>query len=360
MSKKDNFIACLVLHALGDTIGYKNGDWEFNYLLDDVESDFSDDLLFEFISLGGINGINLDKWIVSDDTIMHMETGYALLEETKNVNKYGDILTKKYLKCMNNMFRRSVGATVKKNMELIKNGVKWNKLPYDYMAGGSGGSMRTSCIGLIFSGEKNRQKLIEFSIEASRITHNSVIGYLGGLVSALFTAYAIEGININEWPFQLINLLESNKVDNFIKKTRDFDKYIRDKEEFINYWKKFIEIRYKGNTIDESKFFRIPSARTNFYVDHFSKNKALPGFMGHDSVIFAFDALISAGKNWETLVVYSMLHAGDSDSTGCIAASWYGALYGFHQVPENNLKYLEYKKELYKLGQNLYKISNSK
>ena len=31
-----------------------------------------------------------------------------------------------------------------------------------------------------------------------------------------------------------------------------------------------------------------------------------------------------------------MLHCGDSDSTGCIAGSWYGALYGLNNVPKNN------------------------
>lgn len=31
-----------------------------------------------------------------------------------------------------------------------------------------------------------------------------------------------------------------------------------------------------------------------------------------------------------------MLHGGDSDSTGTIAAAWYGAYYGFEGVyPEN-------------------------
>jgi len=31
-----------------------------------------------------------------------------------------------------------------------------------------------------------------------------------------------------------------------------------------------------------------------------------------------------------------MLHGGDNDSTGCIAGSFYGALYGFKGVSPNN------------------------
>jgi len=31
-----------------------------------------------------------------------------------------------------------------------------------------------------------------------------------------------------------------------------------------------------------------------------------------------------------------MLHGGDNDSTGTIAGAWYGALYGFRGVSEEN------------------------
>ena len=33
-----------------------------------------------------------------------------------------------------------------------------------------------------------------------------------------------------------------------------------------------------------------------------------------------------------------MFHGGDSDSTGVMAAAWFGALYGYADVPENNYK----------------------
>jgi len=79
------------------------------------------------------------------------------------------------------------------------------------------------------------------------------------------------------------------------------------------------------------------------------------GASGIDSVIIAYDCLIDAGNKWEKLVVYSMLHNGDTDTTGCIAAAFYGAVYGFGEVNKNVLKYLEYKDELTKLGKGLYK-----
>jgi len=55
-----------------------------------------------------------------------------------------------------------------------------------------------------------------------------------------------------------------------------------------------------------------------------------------------------------------MFHGGDSDSTGAIAGAWFGALYGFKDVPKINYQDLEKKDELKKLAQKLHQAANSK
>ena len=70
----------------------------------------------------------------------------------------------------------------------------------------------------------------------------------------------------------------------------------------------------------------------------------------------AYDSLLDAGQYWEKLVIYAMLHVGDSDTVGSIAGAWYGAIYGFGDVPKGNLEHLEYSDKLYKLGGKLYDI----
>ena len=52
-----------------------------------------------------------------------------------------------------------------------------------------------------------------------------------------------------------------------------------------------------------------------------------------------------------------MFHAGDSDSTGVIAAACYGAIHGLDGVPKCNYEKLEYKQRIIDLGTQLYKLT---
>ena len=81
---------------------------------------------------------------------------------------------------------------------------------------------------------------------------------------------------------------------------------------------------------------RLFDSRSRFYYNNFStKGNFFPGSNGFDSVIIAYDCLLDCRGSFETLVYYSMLHAGDSDSTGCIAGAFYGAYYGKFDLPKN-------------------------
>ncbi len=73
-------------------------------------------------------------------------------------------------------------------------------------------------------------------------------------------------------------------------------------------------------------------------------------------MIIAYDALLGARDNWEELCLRAMLHGGDSDSTGTIAAAWFGAAFGFKNVPKNHIDHPEGKEEAFFLGGQLYDI----
>lgn len=51
-----------------------------------------------------------------------------------------------------------------------------------------------------------------------------------------------------------------------------------------------------------------------------------------------YDALLAAGDSWVKLCHHGVFHGGDSDSTGCIAGAWFGALYGLGSVPPKHYK----------------------
>lgn len=51
----EKFTACMVLHGVGDAMGYKNGSWEFNYSGSDIHK--------QLRSLGGLEKLEINESI---------------------------------------------------------------------------------------------------------------------------------------------------------------------------------------------------------------------------------------------------------------------------------------------------------
>tara|TARA_A100001015_G_C14978937_1_gene708570 strand:- start:497 stop:1615 length:1119 start_codon:yes stop_codon:yes gene_type:complete len=365
---KDKYNACILLHALGDTIGFKNGDWEFNRNTQNefikkknlMEEEYTLEIVYEFIMLGGCANINLKGWNVSDDTILHICTIKTLLKEHKNVNNICKILRKYFIKAINeskkSKINRYYGETTIENIKKLEvSESNIHKLKYNIRYGGSGAAMKSLCIGLVYHGEKNRQKLIETTIEICRMTHNSINAYIGSLATAMFVSFAIEEIDIKEWSIKFVKVLESGIVDKYLKNTRNYDDYIMEKPGFINAWKDFNDSKFdKQGNIIKYKNDRNLVKRMSSTLHTGDDEKIWPGGDSFTAIIFAYSSLLDCDSIFDTLIFYSMLHYGDSDTIGCIAAGLYGAYYGFKNIHVNLLKHLEFKDELLGLSDRLY------
>jgi ADP-ribosylarginine hydrolase len=359
---EERYIATMVLHAVGDTIGFFNSNWEFNYHQKVFNLTTTNEILYDFINRGGINDINLEGWIVSDDTVLHMAVANALLKPFNNYSEFENILKKNLVASMRDMKNREPGKTTQIYIRMIEDSDDISNIPYDNATGGNGAAMRNLCIGLAFCGKNNRSKLIEYAIESSRLTHMSAIGYLGGLTTALFTAFAIENVPITDWPFELIDLVESDKVRKYINK-KYYDDELQDYEIFLSNWRKYIEARFRNRTLITTKAQTNLLFRTKFHYENFVKDNEHGGTIGESGYgvgIMAYDSLVDSGPMWEKLIIYATLNIGDSDTVGCIATGWFGAMYGMQSIPKNNLKYLEYKSELTNIGEQLYLKYNDK
>lgn len=394
--------AMMVLSAFADCLSFSIITNSENYFEDIFVKNYkyyNNEKLYKFIELGGINAINLENSFVSDITLYNIATAESML-------KYKGKLNKNFLKiCIDdilNSFNIIVTDFNKKkkkdskdrisNMEIFfilkeifknennKNTDEFN-LSYKLLINSSNPSTKSLIIGSCLSGKKNRNELIDVTIRISQITDNSPLGFLGGLTTSLFTAFSLENIPIQKWPFELLKILKSNYIRAKIDKD-DFNMN-RDYHMYINHWTKYIDIKFENNykNITNNLAIRIHNYYHNFndrpfegikddYLKNFNKSIIITGKkvykedidLGSSSFccnIMAYDCLLDCQGNWEKLIIYSSLFIGKSNNVGSIASGLYGIHYGYGDVNKKILKNLEFLNKLKNLSKKIYKKFNN-
>jgi ADP-ribosylglycohydrolase len=350
----DNIKASLCIGSYLDTLGYNNGNWEFNFGNNITSLNSGIYVMIEIVSqyyaLGG-SYIDISKWFASDDTIMMIAVKRAVLKGGNDKDYIDEFL--KIKKELDKDIRGS-GITTLKNLKRLLKYKKLN-LKYSDEFGGNGAAMRTAFIGLYYNKEEDFDKLIHQSIYSSRLTHNYVFGFLGGYVTALFCSFAIRKIDPFEWVTMLIKTIP--KVDEYMKTTDIFTEYNNDKDKFWDYWKKYNEERLPYFEFKSSEYL-FSSDRYNKLLEYTpgvtKKNSSFNkmGATGIGALIIAYDSLLMSYNfrekkfNFDNLVFFSVLHFGDNDTTGIIAGNWYGAYCGFEMFNKEKIDMLEFKKDL--------------
>lgn len=369
-----NIESAIMLSMLGDMIGFGNGITEFNggvifneeNFPDDYEktaADYSETLVFNFIYNGAYTYHPLPHWTVSDDTIMLFANARALIKlkekdkEESDINLLVEIAKNEYIALISTnqlleKFREvyHCGLTTLKYITKLRNGDDYKLFTYNEKAGGSGGTMRSAIFGTVFWKKEDILILLESTLKTTYLTHPNAIAFLGAIMVSLFASYAMQKLPINTWPYLALEIVESNIIDNMMEKydAQTIAMYKRDKKMFCDKWNDYYEDRFISETQTYKRTLaqKYPSERTSFYNLFSSRKKDVyPGAGGDDSTIVAYDCLIESDGSWEKIVTYSMLHVGDSDTTGAICAYLYGLVYGTPAISKimiDNIKDTEY------------------
>jgi len=312
---------------LGDIIGFKNGEWSTKYNEQRITYENSLELLFEFISLGGINNIDITNWETSINSVI-ISSLYKIIK-----NNADEIIIDKFKKEFTNIVEKNtsipnIGIDISMEMS-IKN---YFDTTYSINSSEGNGAVWCSIIGLF---EFKLERIIDLSINLCKLVYSSPYGYLGGMTSAYFTFLAKNKVPINNWVFKLIKLLKSKKIKKHIGKS---DNEKSDYMGFINMWTKYLETRFNEGSPIITKSTTNVLFRSKYYYDNFAQiigTKKIIGKTGCDACIVAYDSLLDSGNVWEKLVIYSMLNPGDTNVTGSLASCWYSILYGDENIPKH-------------------------
>lgn len=319
----------LEIMFIGDIIGFKNSDWSTKYNEEKITYEKSLELLFEFISLGGVNNIDIKEWKCS----VNPHIIISIFESIKNSNEYNyDEIVKKFKIDFKNIIQNAEHPHgIDLSMILAIRNDFDNKYSINSLEGN--GATWCSVIGLF---DLNVTKIIEISIRLAKNIYTSPYGFLGGFTAAYFAYLGKRKISVNLWGYKLVKKLKSDKIKKFIDDKNERE--MLDYHGYINLWNKYLETRFDNGIPIVTKATSNILFRSKYYYENFAKiiNKTkIIGRTGCDACIVAYDSLLDAENVWEKLIVYSMLNPGDTNVIGSLAGGWYSIMYGINNIPNH-------------------------
>lgn len=170
---------------------------------------------------------------------------------------------------------------------------------------GNGALMRCAPVGIKY--RRQKEKLIEYSIESAIVTHNNLYAAWSCVVANLFIAYAFEGVDKEDLVGKV--LAEDLELPEGIKEILGEDLHTK-KKSLSNY----------GHSLDTLRI-------------------AVRCFLENDS--------------FETTVKAAIDYGGDTDTQGAVTGSLAGAYYGYRAIPQDWKHKLINRSKIEKLAEKL-------
>lgn len=287
MSKlKDKFHGCFIGLAVGDALGYPV---EFIRSREDI-----------LTITNGKGVIDLpEPALYTDDTQMTLRVAEALISAGQDMEEFMKALSKEFVAWHETQSdpkqRRAPGNTCLLACEHLKKGANWESS--GIMASlGCGSAMRSAPIGLYHSGKI--EKVVDFAINSSRITHPAELALCASVGTALLTALAMGDEPVGCWANELVKVASINQ---------EFKGYIQ------------LAAAHAAKRSDP-----------DFVL---SEECLGEGWMGHSAVASALYCCMMHPDSYEKAVLLAANTVGDSDSIACIAGAWMGARLGLEGIP---------------------------
>ncbi|KAM6225507.1 ADP-ribosylhydrolase ARH1-like isoform 1-T4 [Spheniscus humboldti] len=266
-------------------------------------------------------------------------------------------LARRYVAAMGDMEGRKPGPTSILGTSQLRPGEpEGYRIPFNPTGTGCGAAMRSLAIGLRYPHAWELPTLIRVSIESGRMTHHHPTGYLGALAVALFGALGARGEPPERWGAELLRVLPLawDYVEGAGVAVGDNAAawpFFRDA------WHRYLESRglLEGRGPPQVPSLPSPAERDAAYLGW--ALEGWPGRSGHDAPMVALEALLAAGGCWGDLCGRGVLHGGDSDSTGTIAAGCWGLRGGLAPIPPGLHCCLEYRGRLRDAAHRLHALA---
>uniref|UniRef100_A0A8B9VQU8 ADP-ribosylarginine hydrolase n=1 Tax=Anas zonorhyncha TaxID=75864 RepID=A0A8B9VQU8_9AVES len=327
--------AALVLSGVGDALGYRGSRWEYCTSGPQIHA--------ELAQLGGLGAIALEppEWPVSDDPVLHLATA----EGSAQTLVISPVL---------------VGCTWVRNDDFegsCPQNMSWRSVEW-----GGGGRKIFIVFCPIPVGKKKLVEIVVFLFcfvlffSWKCLFFFPPLWYLGALAVALFGALGARGEPPEKWGAELLRVLP--QAWDYVEST---GVAVGDNAAawpfFRDAWRRYLESR---GLLEGSGPPRLPALPSPAERDAEYLGWALggwPGRSGHDAPMVALEALLAAGGCWATLCHRGVLHGGDNDSTGTIAAGCWGLLGGLAAVPPGLHRGLEYRGRLSAAARRLHELA---